>query len=243
MIVFEYPLTEKSRNYLRFEMLFTQINQSMQFNCASDIQAYFKSLFELIELSDRSDIRLELVKDLRELAGQMQTWLQRDDVDIQAIEELVVECKELTSALVVMPKQIKFFKNSRFLTSLKQRFFIPGGCCNFDLPQFYYWQAQPIEVKQQEAQRWFAHFNTLERSLALFLKIKRHQGCNSIQQAKNGFFQGEVEQALFVTVKLDIEQHVYPMISGHKNRYSIRFMNADMENSHAGTTEFEQILC
>lgn len=243
MIVFEYPLTEKSRNYLRFELLFEHIEESIKFNCESDTLVFFKSLFELIELSERSDIRLDLVKDLRELCEQMQTWLTHDQADIPAVEQLIEECKQLNSALVAMPKQVKFFKSSRFLTSLKQRFFIPGGCCNFDLPHFHFWQSQDVSIRQQEAKQWFEHFATLQHALALFLKVKRHQGIQSQEQAKNGFFQGEVEHALFITVKVSPEKRVYPIISGHKNRYSIRFMNADMDNTHAGSTDFEQVLC
>lgn len=243
MIAFEYPLTEKSRSYLRFESLFIQIKQSISLDNDSEAVNYFKSLFELVELSDRSDIRHDLIKDLRAISEEMQTWLSSDQADIEAIKELMLEIRDLISALLVMSKQLKFFKDSRFLTSLKQRFFIPGGCCNFDLPQFHFWMAQPIQVKKEDAKEWFEYFTVLERALFLFLKIKRHQGIKSCQEAKNGFFQGEVEQALFIIIKVDPALQVYPMISGHKHRYSVRFMNANAENSQAENIEFEQTFC
>jgi cell division protein ZapD len=243
MIAFEYPMTEKSRSYLRFESLFIQIKQSISLDNDSDAVNYFKSLFELVELSDRSDIRHDLIKDLRAMSEEMQSWLSSEQADIEAIKELMLEIRELISALLVMSKQLKFFKDSRFLTSLKQRFFIPGGCCNFDLPQFHFWLAQPIQTKKTDAKAWFEYFTVLERALFLFLKIKRHQGLKSSQEAKNGFFQGEVEQALFIIIKVDPLLQVYPMISGHKHRYSVRFMNANAENSQAENIAFEQIFC
>jgi len=243
MIAFEYPLTEKSRSYLRFESLFIQIKQSISLDNDSEAVNYFKSLFELVELSDRSDIRHDLIKDLRAMSEEMQTWLSSDQADIEAIKELMLEIRDLISALLVMSKQLKFFKDSRFLTSLKQRFFIPGGCCNFDLPQFHFWMAQSIQAKKIDAKEWFEYFAVLERALFLFLKIKRHQGIKSCQEAKNGFFQGEVEQALFIIIKVDPSLQVYPMISGHKHRYSVRFMNANAENSQAENIEFEQTFC
>jgi len=243
MIAFEYPLIEKSRNYLRFELLFSQIHQSISFQHESDAVSYFKALFELIELSERSDIRHDLAKDLRELSEQMKSWLGHDAVDKEAVTALIEESSELMSALLVMPKQIKFFKNSRFLTSLKQRFFIPGGCCNFDVPMFHFWLAQPAEKCQLDAERWLKHFSTLDKALSLFLKIKRSQGVKSKQHAKNGFFQDEIKQALFVTINVEQALQVYPTISGHKDRYSIRFMKVDEENTHADSTDFEQVLC
>jgi cell division protein ZapD len=243
MIAFEYPMTEKSRSYLRFESLFIQIKQSILLDNDSDAVNYFKSLFELVELSDRSDIRHDLIKDLRAMSEEMKSWLNSEQADIEAIKELMLEIRELISALLVMSKQLKFFKESRFLTSLKQRFFIPGGCCNFDLPQFHFWLVQPIEVRKADTRSWFEYFTVLERALFLFLKIKRHQGIKSSQEAKNGFFQGEVEQALFIIIKVDPSLQVYPMISGHKHRYSVRFMNANAENSQAENIEFEQTFC
>ncbi|MEL0658214.1 cell division protein ZapD [Psychromonas arctica] len=243
MIAFEYPLTEKSRSYLRFESLFLQIKQSISLDNESDAVTYFKSLFELIELSDRSDIRHDLIKDLRSLLEEMQSWLNSEQADTEAIKVLMVEISELISALLVMSKQLKFFKDSRFLTSLKQRFFIPGGCCNFDLPQFHFWLSQSIELKRTDTKQWFEYFTVLDRALSLFLKMKRHQGIKSIQQAKNGFFQGEVEHALFIILSVDPALQAYPMISGHKHRYSVRFMNANAENSQAENIEFEQTFC
>ena len=94
-----------------------------------------------------------------------------------------------------------------------------------------------------EAQQWFEHFKSLDRALSLFLKIKRDQGSKTKQQAKNGFFQGEVEEALFIVINVEATLQVYPMLSGHKQRYSVRFMNANAENSHADCTDFEQVLC
>lgn len=243
MIAFEYPLTEKSRCYLRFESLFSQVNQSILFNHDCDTVAFFKALFELIELGERSDIRHELCKDLRELMQQMESWLSYEEADSVAVKALMLEVGELISQLAVMPKRLDFFKKNRLLASLKQRFFIPGGYCNFDLPQFHFWQAQPIEMRIQQSKKWFTHFATLERALTLFLHIKRNQGIKSNQQAKNGFFQGEVGEALFIIINVDAALEVYPMISGHKHRYSIRFMNGDAENSHASCTEFEQVFC
>jgi len=243
MISFEYPLTEKSRSYLRFEALFLQINQSISLDNDADAVNYFKSLFEIIELSDRSDIRHDLVKDLRALSEDMQAWLKCEEANKQAIESLMLEIKNLISELLAMSKQLKFFKESRFLTSLKQRFFIPGGCCNFDLPQFHFWMLQPLELKKQNTKQWFEHFKVLESALFLFLKMKRHQGIKSTQQASNGFFQGEVEHALFISINVDPKLQVYPMISGHKHRYSVRFMSANAENSQAENIEFEQVFC
>jgi len=242
MISFEYPLNEKNRGYLRFEFLFLQIRNSINLTNESDAIAFFKALFELVELSDRADMRHDLIKDLEILSVQMNGWLERDQVDHEAIRELIAEIELLNKAVFSMPKQLHFFKNNRFLTSLKQRFSIPSGCCNFDLPQFYYWSMGDLSKRQQDVKKWFSHFESLEKALCLFLKIKRSQGILSDQIAVNGFYHGETEHSGFITIQVKNEQAVYPMISGHKNRFSVRFINAKDPNNSALDVPFQQLI-
>ncbi|MFT6926317.1 MAG: cell division protein ZapD [Psychromonas sp.] len=243
MIAFEYPLNEKNRSYLRFEFLFSQLKMSISFEHVNDSTIFFKALLELVELAERSDIRHDLIKDLRSLSEQMRKWLNHDQVDQKTVTDLISEIEELIHAVLILPKQLRFFKTNRFLTSLKQRFFIPGGTCNFDLPQFHFWLASDLGKRQQDAQSWFSHFTSLEKALTLFLKIKRSQAVATMQTAKNGFYQAEVEKCGFIVVKVDKKQGVYPVISGHNQRYSIRFMSAKSETNTLDSIEFEQMCC
>jgi len=243
MITFEYPLNEKSRSYLRFELLFKQIKKSMSFAHSSDSIAFFKAFFELLELSERCDIRHDLSKDLEQLIEMMSEWLTREDANVEAVTAIISELEMLNNDLHLMKKQMNFFKNNRFLTSLKQRFNIPSGCCNFDLPQFHFWNSMALEVRQKDAQKWFNYFACLEKSLTLFLKIKRSQGVSSDAFAANCFYQGQVEHCSFIMIKVAKEHAVYPIVSGHKNRFSIRFINSIDANNDALTVPFQQITC
>lgn len=243
MITFEYPLNEKMRSYLRFEFLFLQLIKSKKFSHESDATVFFKALFELLELSERCDIRHDLVKDLRELAVQMKEWLQHDAVDQQAVSDLLTEIDRLIETVLAMPKQLRYFKTNRFLTSLKQRFSIPSGSCNFDLPQYHFWLSEGAQKQSEDADTWLAHFDAIQKALLLFLKMKRSQGNISEQTAVNGFYQGVVENSCFVSIELATSLAVYPMISGHKDRYSIRFMSTDIENHLSENIKFKQICC
>ncbi|WP_413702058.1 cell division protein ZapD [Psychromonas sp. KJ10-10] len=243
IITFEYPLNEKMRSYLRFEFLFLQLTKSKQFEAESDATVFLKALFELLELSERCDIRHDLVKDLRELTVQMKGWLKHEEVNLQAVSELSSEIETLIEAVLAMPKQLRYFKSNRFLTSIKQRFSIPSGCCNFDLPQYHFWLSESAEKRNKDAEVWLSHFSALQKALFLYLKIKRSQGVSSTQTAVNGFYQGAVEHCCFVTIELETSFAVYPMISGHKDRYSIRFMSTDIENHLAENIKFKQICC
>lgn len=243
MITFEYPLNEKIRSYLRFEFLFVQIQQSILFAHKSDSFAFFKAFFELLELSERCDIRHDLTKDLRQLSAQMSCWLGRENVNDNAVQELLCEIELLTNAVLAMPKQLSHFKTNRFLNSVKQRFSIPGGSCNFDLPQLHFWLSSDLEKRQLESQTWLSHFTDLEKALTLFLKMKRSQGIHTEQITQSGFYQGETENSSFIVIEVEKKLGLYPVISGHKNRFSVRFINADDHSNSVLNTPFHQIIC
>ena len=173
----------------------------------------------------------------------MKEWLQHDEVDHKAVSELLTEIEQLIESVLAMPKQLRYFKTNRFLTSLKQRFSIPSGSCNFDLPQFHFWLLEGSQKQSKDAEVWLTHFEALQKALLLFLKIKRSQGNVSMQTAVNGFYQGIVENSCFVSVELATSVGAYPMISGHKDRYSIRFMSTDIENHLSENIEFKQTCC
>lgn len=241
MISFDYPLNEKARNYLRFEFLFTEVKKSVDFPSSTDATLFFKSLFDLIELTERTDIRQDLVKDLRLQLEQLKIWLKYDQVDQGAILAMIDEVESLVEALMSMPKVSRYFKSNRFLSSLKQRFCIPSGTCNFDLPQYHFWLNHDEAKQQADAKLWLSQFVSLEDALSLFLKLKRSQSKETTQIAENGFYQGNIECADFITLKIAKALSVYPMISGHKNRYSTRFMSAEFENRLPENIEFIEI--
>lgn len=137
-----------------------------------------------------------------------------------------------------MPKLFRYFKENRFVSSLQQRFSIPSGMCNFDLPQYHFWLENNLDKCHQDIQLWNSQFSCLDDALALLLKLKRSKSKQSTQIATNGFYQTEVLNACFVTLKIDKKLGVYPMISGHKDRYSVRFMCADPEMRLSENTEF-----
>ncbi|AGH80654.1 hypothetical protein PCNPT3_03560 [Psychromonas sp. CNPT3] len=244
MITFEYPLNEKYRSYLRFEFLFLQIKESINVENKNDLVAFFKGFFDLLEMTERCDIRHDLVKDLRLLMEEMASWLTVDDVDHDAVNALLAEMDTFMNGVSEMPKQLRFFKQNRFLTSLKQRFSMPAGTCDFDLPQYHFWVNDTLEKRQKDVKYWMEHFYFLEKSISLFLKIKRSQGQMSEQTALNGFFQQQqIENCGFVIIEILDDDAVYPMMSGHKDRYSIRFMSAEIEHHLSDSIVFKQTCC
>ncbi|NMU47181.1 cell division protein ZapD, partial [Vibrio parahaemolyticus] len=120
-----------------------------------------------------------------------------------------------------------------FLSSIRQRFKLPGGSCCFDLPALHYWLHLPIERKKRDAQQWQASLKPLSDALSLWLKLTRETGHFKAQIGRAGFFQSDADEANILRLHIPMEYGVYPMISGHKNRFAIKFMS--FENGQACT--------
>jgi len=59
---------------------------------------------------------------------------------------------------------------------------------------------------------------------ALHHWLHRETGRFITQQAHNGFYQSDAEEANILRLNIPMQYGVYPMISGHKNRFAIKFI-------------------
>ncbi|MGL5393496.1 MAG: cell division protein ZapD, partial [Shewanella sp.] len=135
-------------------------------------------------------------------------------------------------------------KQDRFLSALRQRFAMPGACCNFDLPQLHFWLAKPWEERQQDYREWTSHFTALLTPIGLLLQLTRSRSQFAPAVAQAGFYQGDSNQALsLVRVKVSAAHGCYPTISGHKNRYAIHFAQFDRQRHSDKAIDFLLATC
>ncbi len=72
-------------------------------------------------------------------------------------------------------------------------------------------------------QGWLSDINLLMNAITLLLRLWRESGSFSEQVASNGFFQDTAESAELIRIKLPGNLFCYPTLSGHKNRFALRF--------------------
>ena len=64
-----------------------------------------------------------------------------------------------------------------------------------------------------------------------------------IKYIRNGFMQSEMENSNLLRLEIPIEQGVYPMISGHKSRFALRFMSFETNKNCEKDIEFTLAVC
>ncbi|WP_298774649.1 cell division protein ZapD [uncultured Shewanella sp.] len=237
-LIFEHPLNEKIRGYLRLEYL----DQQLQQNLEEDHQARcFDPLFSLCELTERCDYSGEVLKDLDR---QLAQWSIESVPVMDTIPDPIATLKESRNKLKLAQRPGLNIKHDRFLSTLRQRYNMPGACCNFDLPQLHFWLEKPWEQRQLEYLSWKAQFSDLLTPIKLLLAITRQSSQYKECSAHDGFFQAHSEHPLsLVRIKLSQKNQCYPTISGHKNRYAIHFMQFDSQKHANENIPFQLATC
>lgn len=241
--LFEHPLNEKSRVYLRIEALFTQMQLAAQFNHSLDSQLFFRSLFDMLDIFEQTQLKTELGKDIEKQRIYYRNWLNVEGVDQARLLTLLDEIDQVHRHLLAGERFGQSLKEDRFLSTIRQRFNLPGGTCCFDLPALHYWRRLPNQQHIQDAKRWMRPLKPLFDALALWLRLTRETGYFSAQSAPNCFYQGDAEGANILRLNIPLEVGVFPMISGHKNRFAIKFIDFETNKADNKTVPFELAIC
>jgi cell division protein ZapD len=223
-ILYEHPLNERIRNYLKLEQLFVQATGCLQYDVNISYTTYFSALFAILDTLERNDIRGDLTKDLEKLEQNLVIWSKAPDIDTRVLQENLQSTVRLVCGLKSRKLDCLQLKEHKFLSPLKQRFAMQGGCASFDLPQLHFWLYRPQETLIAEMQSWLDLLRQINDSLALVLKFIRQRSGFVTIETQSSFYQDSGDGLLLLRIRVPKTDQHYPVISGNKMRYSIRFM-------------------
>lgn len=229
-VLFEHPLNEKMRTWLRIEFLFQQLSSRPTIANYADALHFFRNTGDLLDVLERGEVRTDLLKELERQQRKLQTWAEVPGVDQQRIDALRQQLKQSGSTLISAPRIGQFLREDRLIGLVRQRLSIPGGCCGFDLPTLHIWLHMPQEYRDEQVARWLASLTPLMQSLELILDLIRNSAPFRKQTSLNGFYQDNGDDADLLRLRLDLASQLYPQISGHKSRFAIRFLPLDSEH-------------
>tara|TARA_B100002049_G_C16035970_1_gene356691 strand:+ start:301 stop:1053 length:753 start_codon:yes stop_codon:yes gene_type:complete len=223
--VFEFPLKEKVRNYLRVEQLLGQIKITAKTEHTHLQLVFFQQLFELLDLIERLDLRSDLTKDLEAHERNLVYWSKHPKIDSTALEQALKTVITLRDKLKSDRRFGSALKEEKLLSTIRQRFAIPGGACSFDLPNLHFWLQQPLTQRQSDITKWLETLALLDDAIAVSLSFIRERGQFTAVTAENGFYQGVAEDKNeLIRVRCRVDEGYYPTLSGNKYRYALRFM-------------------
>lgn len=250
-LVFEQPLNERMRAYLRIDFLYNQALYHAHSSSQWGSRAAISSLLDILAIITRSDTRADVLKELERQIALYTEFQRRPNIDVDRLQALVTNLGRLrTELLGAGSAWMQPLRDSNFLAAIRHRSTIPGGTCDFDLPDFSYWLSQSGETRERALADWLALLRPLCDSIAELLWLTRQGGRGRNELATNGVFhitfdRGSPVQLLRVAI--DSGLGIFPEISGSHYRASVRFVGWQGLNERAkqmeGDVPFELICC
>ena len=249
-ILYEYPFNEGIRTMLRLEHLFERLGQLMARESALDHHFALVTIFEVMDVASRADLKSDLLKELERHRSQLQSYRGHPGISEQALDEVTGRIDQAYAGLnEVQGKAGQALTTNEWLMSIRSRIGIPGGTCEFDLPGYYAWQQHPAPSRQADLARWAASLTPLAQALQVLLGLLRDSGVTQRMHAAAGQFQQRLpEGKTYHLLRLHInpDTGLVPEISGHRLLVSVRMLKADAEGRLRPATEdadFELTLC
>jgi cell division protein ZapD len=250
-IVYEQPLNERVRTFLRLEHLFDTEDHFLANASEWDSRTCLTLLFDIIDMLGRSNVKTELIKELERHAVTLTNLKKNPGVDLERLEIILDDINfhlEILRDSSYQPGQM--LRHDELITSIKQRSSIPGGSCNFDLPAYHHWLQNSIAKRNSDLDKWREDFLVIKKSIRLALHMIRNSANPVIEQALNGFFQKPIEGDIdcqMVRVVMPQGSTYFPEISGGKHRFTVRFLKqdstADRPTQTKNSVEFELHCC
>jgi cell division protein ZapD len=229
-LIFEQPLNERMRAFLRLDYLYNQALYHNEKASQWGSRAAVGSLIDILAITTRSDVRSDVLKE---------------------IERHLAHLTRLRTALSAAgASYLQPLRDSEFLAAIKHRSAIPGGTCEFDLPDYFFWLNQDAASRTQAFNEWLALLRPLCDAVAEVLWLTRQNGRSRNEVAPGGSFTINFDRDTplqLLRICVPASAGIYPEISGSHHRCSVRFLTwnglASRPSQAPGDISFQLITC
>jgi cell division protein ZapD len=247
-LVFEQPLNERMRTFLRLDFLYSQALYHNETASQWGTRAAVSSLIDILAIITRSDVRSDTLKELDRQLTQLGEFQSNPGVDTNRLKTLITNLTRLrTELLNAGIANLQPLRDSDFLNAIKHRSSIPGGTCEFDLPDYLYWLSQPDEVRVRAFNQWLTVLRPLCDAVSELIWLTRQNGRTRQENAPGGNFTITFEREnplQLLRIAIPASMGLYPEVSGSHHRCNVRFLSWKglAERATQGETDVKFLL-
>lgn len=251
MVLYEYPFNEGIRTMLRLEHLFDRLGQLMPRDSALDHHFALATIFEVMDVASRADLKSDLLKELEAKKTLLASYRGNPAISEDSLDSIIGSIDHAFNGLNQMAgKAGAALTGNEWLMSIRSRISIPGGTCEFDLPAYHAWQKFDATRRRADLVHWTESLMPMAEALSVLLGLLRDSGVPQRVSAPGGQFQqslpaGRTFQLMRVRLSGE-DPDIVPEISGHRLMASVRLMRQDAEGRLKPAPEdasFELTLC
>ncbi len=230
MAIYEQPLNEKIRLFMRLTFLMERFNHHLEDPTPENCQAAVMVLLELYNLSSRLDVKNAALHVLDFQTQAVRHAEGVEGIDTAKATRMLEKLEDKSKRLYSFRGQLgQHLKVHNFLNILKQRASIAGGINRMDIPLFNYWLSLPEKIKVEDLRGWVRPYDIAFEAIQLLMELIYSGPTTQAAVAKGGFYQETLNSSKdyqVLQIELKDDSPYYPEISAGKQRFSIRFVDS-----------------
>lgn len=223
--LFEFPLNERFRTYLRLEALYRRWQHFLIQDSEQDHHSAMLILFEIHDFAFRYDIKGDLLLDLNRYKQALNHLRHLPELSEQKLTQTLMYLADAQKQVEQSAKFGSTLPDNDWLLNVKTRIVVPGGICSFDVAFYYQWLQQPANVRRVDLEAWLMPLMPMFEALKFILLIvrdaRKHKSCvtqdKAYQQPLNGV------RFDMLQIELADSSPYLPDISANKHVIWLRF--------------------
>ena len=249
-ILYEFPLRDATRLFLRLEVLDQQLEHARDHRGPERNRFAAHAVLSALDLVFREDLRAHLLQQIYYLQRNYEILRAREDIRQDGLKAILTELEEFREQLArLKASDVRTLRFDPLLSALRQRDSVTDAAMAVDMPMYQWWLHAGDERRRDDIQRWTETFQPLLDANRRFLALLRERGEYRDCSAGQGKFTASItfgHELWMVRVALPAEVPCFPQVSGtsESSKIHVRFFKTPTgkEGSEPYTTDFPFML-
>jgi cell division protein ZapD len=229
-IIYEQPVTENIRNFLKSEYLFEKFNSGLEQNNIWGIKSSLSTLIEISDFIFRINIKIELLKELDKTKILLVSLRDDNKIKDNKYEEFISSietCIDNLNSISNSPS--KTIVNNDFLMQIKNKSHIPAGDNFFDMPSYLNFLSSNKTFIFDNINSWYKPFEPIFLASQLIIDIKRRNSKFCSYRCSESFFEKKLDKTVkidLVRIKIEKNSNIFPDVSVNPQNINIIFKSS-----------------
>ncbi len=226
LIIYEQPVYENIRNFLKCEYINEKFISSFANNNLWGIKVSILALIEMAEFNSRYNLKVDLIMDLEKKILYLKELKKNNSITEAKYIFYQSEIKKcILNLLKIKFNPSKTVNNNDFLMSIKHKFYITAGGNFFDMPSLLSFLTSKRSSIKTLIKLWYEPFEVICESCLLSLDIKRSTSPFLRCTSNFSFYSQKLTKNFIdlVRVKVLTDKNIFPDISANSKNVNIIF--------------------
>ena len=243
-ILYEYPLREATRLFLRLEVLDQQLRHAGGPGGPEQNRIAAHAVLSALDLVFLEDLHAHLLQQIHHLQRNYEILRAREDIEQEGLKAILSELEEFRKELgQLKASDVRTLRFDPLLSALRQRDSVTDAAMAVDLPMYQWWLQMDDQRRRGDIERWTASFQPLLDANRRFLALLRERGEYHDCAASRGGFTASItlgHELWMVRLALPAEIPCFPQVSGSSDSSKIHVRFFKTPNGKEGLEGYQR---